>query len=81
MLSNNHLATIEYSLQERKIFLTKILIPKEINEVDFEKKFIQLVFEDIKKRNLSVIPTCAPLISFLRKNKQYKELLPIGVKI
>lgn len=81
ILSNNHLATIEYSLQERKIFLTKIIIPEEITEVDFQNKFIKLVFENIKERNLSILPTCAPIISFVRKNKQYRELLPIGIKL
>jgi|TARA_B110000014_G_scaffold236119_1_gene201144 hypothetical protein len=81
MLSNNHLATIEYSLQERKIFLTKITIPEEITEDDFQNNFIKLVFENIKERKLSILPTCAPIISFVRKNKQYRELLPIGIKL
>jgi hypothetical protein len=81
VLNDNHLATIEYSLQERKIFLTKISIPEDINDVDFQNNFITLVFDNIKERNLSVVPTCTPIISFLRKNKQYKELLPVGVKI
>lgn len=81
MLNNNYLATIEYSLQERKIFLTKILIPEEISENDFQNNFIKLVFEDIKNRKLSLVPTCTPIISFLRKNKQYKDLLPVGIKI
>jgi hypothetical protein len=81
VLNDNHLATIEYSLQERKIFLTKISIPEEINDLDFQNNFITLVFDNIKERNLSVVPTCTPIISFLRKNKQYKELLPVGVKI
>jgi hypothetical protein len=81
MSSNNHLATIEYSLQERKIFLTKLLIPEEITEEDFQNKFIELVFENIKERNLSILPTCTPIISFIRKNKKYRELLPIGIKL
>jgi hypothetical protein len=81
VLNDNHLATIGYSLQERKIFLTKISIPEEINDLDFQNNFITLVFDNIKERNLSVVPTCTPIISFLRKNKQYKELLPVGVKI
>ena len=81
VLNDNHLATIEYSLQERKIFLTKISIPEDINDLDFQNNFITLVFDNIKERNLSVVPTCTPIISFLRKNKQYMELLPVGVKI
>jgi len=81
MIVDNHLATIEYSLQERKIFLTKIHVPEEIIESDFQNTFIKHVFENIEERNLSVVPTCTPIISFIRKNKQYRGLLPIGIKI
>ncbi len=78
---DNHLATIEYSLQERKIFLTKIHIPEEITENDFQNTFIKIVFENIKERNLSVVPTCPAIAIFIRKNKQYRGLLPVGIKI
>ena len=78
---DNHLATIEYSLQERKIFLTKIHIPEEITEDDFQNTFIKIVFENIEERNLSVVPTCPAIAIFIRKNKQYRSLLPVGIKI
>lgn len=78
---DNHLATIEYSLQERKIFLTKIHIPEEITEDDFQNTFIKIVFENIEERNLSVVPTCPTIAIFIRKNKQYRGLLPVGIKI
>lgn len=81
ILSNNHLATIEYSLQERKIFLTKMSVPQEITEDDFQNTFIKIVFENIEERNLSVVPTCTPIVSFMRKNRQYRSLLPVGIKI
>ncbi|MGB1269182.1 MAG: GNAT family N-acetyltransferase [Flavobacteriaceae bacterium] len=78
---DNHLATIEYSLQERKIFLTKIHIPEEITEDDFQNTFIKIVFDNIEERNLRVVPTCPAIAIFIRKNKQYRNLLPVGIKI
>lgn len=78
---DNHLATIEYSLQERKIFLTKIHIPEQITENDFQNTFIKIVFENIEERNLRVVPTCPAIAIFIRKNKQYRGLLPVGIKI
>ena len=33
---DNDLAKIEYSLQERKIFLTKLIIPDTINNEEFK---------------------------------------------
>jgi len=47
----NELAIIEYSLQERKIFLTKMIIPDTIRTDEFELDFIDLVFTNIKERN------------------------------
>ncbi len=35
------LARIEYAEQERKIFLTKLIIPEEIDNIEFEENFIK----------------------------------------
>ena len=78
---DSHLAIIEYSLQERKIFLTKIIVPKEIIDSKFEDFFIKKVFSNIENRNLKIVPTSPTIAKFIRKNKQYKHLLPVGIKI
>lgn len=78
---NDHLAKIEYSLQERKIFLTKLVIPDEINNEDFSKDFLALVFENIEERGLSVVPTSPEIAKFVRSNRKYKRMLPVGVRI
>ena len=78
---DGNLAKIEYSLQERKIFLTKIIIPEAIEDNNFEDIFIKEVFTNIDDRNLKVVPTSPTIAKFIRKNKQYKQLLPVGIKI
>lgn len=78
---DGRLAKIEYSLQERKIFLTKYIVPEDINSPELENDFITSVFENVQERKLSVVPTSPKIASFIRKNKQYKELLPVGIKI
>lgn len=79
---NDDLAKIEYSLQERKIFLTKLIIPKEvIDEEEFSKNFLTAVFEQIEERNLSVVPTSPEIAKFVRSNRKYKRMLPVGVRI
>ena len=35
---NGHLAKIEYSSQERKVFLTKLVIPEEIEQEGFKEE-------------------------------------------
>lgn len=78
---DDHLAKIEYSLQERKIFLTKLIIPEEVKVENFQDEFIRVVFENINERNLSVVPTSPEIAKFIRKNRQYKSMLPVGVRI
>ena len=78
---NEHLAKIEYSLQDRKIFLTKLIIPDCIKSEDFQEEFLTMVFEDIGERNISVVPTSPEIAKFIRKNRKYKRMLPVGIRI
>ena len=75
------LAKIEYSSQERKVFLTKLVIPDGITKDDFKEDFIKSVLHHIQEQNLRVVPTSPQIAGFLRKNRQYKEMLPVGIRI
>ncbi len=78
---DNELAKIEYSLQERKIFLTKLIIPEAVKSDQFVEDFIKIVMDEIQERNISVVPTSPPIAKFMRKNRRYKSMLPVGVRI
>ena len=78
---DDKLAKIEYSLQERKIFLTKLVIPEDIHSPEFEEDFLKLVLQNIQDRNISVVPTSPKIARFIRRNRQYKSMLPVGVRI
>ena len=78
---NGHLAKIEYSSQERKVFLTKLVIPEEITEEGFKENFIRAVLHYIQEQNQRVVPTSPQIAGFVRKNRQYKEMLPVGIRI
>jgi len=78
---DDELAKVEYSLQERKIFLTKLIIPESIFTDDFQNEFIIAILKQIEERNLSVVPTSPEIAKFIRKNRQYKSMLPVGVRI
>jgi len=75
------LAIIEYALQDRKIFLTKLIIPACNKDEDFEEKFIRQVFEIIKEKNIRIMPTAPQIRKFIKKKKKLKEMLPIGVRL
>jgi len=79
--TSDSLARIEYAKQERKIFLTKIHIPDSVNDKSFEENFIVKVLEFIESKNLRVVPTSPRIAGFVRKNKDFKHLLPVGIKL
>ena len=78
---DDELAKIEYSLQDRKIFLTKIEIPTSVEYDSFEEEFLTMVFDSIKERNISVVPTSPQIAKFVRRHRQYKRMLPVGIRI
>jgi predicted GNAT family acetyltransferase len=78
---DDQLAKIEYSLQDRKIFLTKLIIPEAITDESFTEDFLKMVMENIQERNISVVPTSPPIAKFIRRNRRYKSMLPVGVRI
>lgn len=78
---NGHLARIEYASHERKVFLTKLEVPDEITEEGFMENFIASVLNHIREKNLKVVPTSTQVKVFLQKNSQYREMLPVGIRI
>ena len=75
------MARIEYAEQERKIFLTKLIVPEDLNTTEFKDEFIKTVLDYVAEKNMRVVPTSPEIAGFLRKNKRYKELLPVGIKL
>ena len=78
---NDGLAIIEYSLQERKIFLTKIIVPEMSNKDEFTEDFLSNVLTTISEKNVRVVPTASVITKFIRKNRKFKALLPVGIRI
>jgi len=75
------MATLEYSQQERKIFLTKLNIPEVLKSDDFLESFLKVVLENISEKNISVVPTSPPVAKFIRGNRRYRKMLPVGIRI
>lgn len=75
------MAKIEYSLQDRKIFLTKLVVPDEIKDEEFAEEFLTIVFDNIAERNIGVVPTSPEIAKFIRRHRKYKKLLPVGIRI
>ena len=80
IITETGLIAIEYSIQERKLFLTKFCTNNNEDE-ELQNEFIKNVLVIAEERKLKVVPTHAKFISFFRKNRKYRELLPPGLMI
>jgi hypothetical protein len=78
---NDVMVSIEYSFQEKKIFLTKINQPEGFDNEDFIIDFLKNIMEIAYERKLKVVPILPKIALFFKKNKIYADLLPPGIKI
>jgi hypothetical protein len=72
---------IEYSFQEKKIFLTRINTPEDYENEVFITNYLKNIMEIAYERKLKVVPVLPRIAAFMRRNKQYRDLLPPGIKI
>jgi len=79
--AGDQLITVEYSFQERKIFLTKINTPDRFDDEEFINELLKNIMAIAEERRLKVVPTFPKIAAFFRKNPRYKEMLPPGIKI
>lgn len=79
-ITEHGMAVVEYALQERKIFLTKLHIPEGIADV-WVQEFIATILEIAEEKKWKVVPTHPKIVSLFRKNQSFKQFLPPGIKI
>lgn len=79
---NNELVTVEYSQQERKIFLTKLTMADSLKEEGHLEPFLESLLNQIQEGTDRVVPTSPEIAKFIRKHRRkYKDLLPVGINI
>lgn len=80
-VDDNVTLSVEYSLQERKIFLTRINTPEGFEDEDIINEFLGEILAIAEEKRLRVVPVHPKVAAFFKKNPQYKELLPPGIRI
>jgi len=75
------LVTVEYSFQEKKIFLTKINVPDLFDDEEFICNLLKNIMSLAIERKLKVVPILPKIVVFFKKNPIYKELLPPGIRL
>lgn len=75
------LVSVEYSFQEKKIFLTKINIPESFEDEEFVTDFLKNIMEIATEQKFKVVPILPKIVLFFKKNPVYKDLLPPGIRL
>jgi hypothetical protein len=80
-LVDGKLISVEYSFQEKKIFLTRINTFDGFEDEEFITELLKNIMEIAYERKLKVVPILPKIALFFRKNTTYRDLLPPGIKI
>ena len=80
-LVDGKMISVEYSFQERKIFLTRINVFEGFNDEEFITDLLKNIMDIAYERKLKVVPILPKIALFFRKNPVYKDLLPPGSEI
>ena len=80
-LVDGKMVSVEYSFQEKKIFLTRINTFDGFDNEEFITTFLKNIMEIAYERKLKVVPILPKIALFFRKNITYRDLLPPGIKI
>ena len=80
-LVNGELISVEYSFQEKKIFLTRLNVPENFTDEDFISDLLKNIMSIAVERKLKVVPILPKIVLFFKKNPVYKELLPPGIRL
>ncbi|MEO8240623.1 MAG: N-acetyltransferase [Flavobacterium sp.] len=75
------LLSVEYSFQEKKIFLTKINMPEGFENQTIIDTLLKQIMEISIEKKFKVVPIHPKIAIFFKKNPIYKELLPPGIRI
>lgn len=78
---NEELISVEYSFQERKIFLTKINTPDNFENEEFINTLLAEIMAIAYERKLKVVPVLPKIAKFFKQNTTYRDLLPPGIRI
>ena len=73
--------SVEYSFQEKKIFLTKINAPEGFENQDLINALLKNIMEIVIEKKFKLMPIHPKIVLFIKKNPEYKELLPPGIRI
>ena len=80
-ITSEGLISVEYSFQEKKIFLTKINTPEGFENQELINALLKSIMEIVIEKKFKLMPIHPKIALFIKKNPKYKELLPPGIRL
>jgi predicted GNAT family acetyltransferase len=76
-----HVAFIEYTIMDNRIFLTHTEVPSELGGRGVGSLLVKESLEEIERLNLKVVPACSFVKGYIQKHPEYRRLLATGIYI
>ena len=78
---NGVVAKIEYIRTKDKIYLTHTEVPKELEGQGVASALVKDVLKDIESKELTLIPMCPFVASYIKRHPDWKKLVLKGINI
>lgn len=78
---NDQLAVIEYQVQEKKYFLTRVDFPPNFIEDGKADTMIGNTLDIIEETGMRVVPMTRVIKDYFKKHRDRKNLLPVGIHL
>jgi len=76
-----HIPRIEYIKAQDKIYLTHTEVPKELEGNGIATNLVKSVLEDIKQKELTLVPMCPFVAMYIKRYPEWKSLVLKGINI
>lgn len=75
------LATIEYQVQEKKYFLTRVDFPAKFEESGKAEEMLSKTLDMIEETGMRVVPMTKFVKQYFKNHRERKKLLPVGIHL
>jgi predicted GNAT family acetyltransferase len=73
---DGHTAVAAYDLEDpNRIVFTHTVVPEQLSGRGLAKELVKHALDDARRRNLTVVPQCSFVASFIKRNPEYEDLL------
>lgn len=77
----DRLATIEYQIQEKKYFLTRVEFPPKFEESGKAEEMLKITLDMIEETGLRVVPMTKFVKQYFKSHRERKHMLPVGIHL